>query len=170
MKHTIAAVLSAGVFAASLQPGVVLAQTTDDHAAHAHEHGDAGSLSLNGSQRWETDAPLRLGMTQIRVASAMLEPAFAARQLPAAQAQQLVAAVRDSVATMIAQCQLAPEADANLHLILGKILAATSALESEPLSVQGIPALMAALDDYGHYFNHPGWSEAAPEDSHDHAH
>lgn len=170
MKQTVTAVLTAGTFALCLAPGALQAQAVDAHAAHAHEHEDAGALTLNGGQPWDTDAPLRRGMMQIRVASAMLVPAYAARQLPAAQAQQLGEAVRESVATMIAQCQLAPDADANLHVILGRILAATSALESDPLSAQGIPAITAALDEYGHYFQHPGWSEAAPQDSHDHAH
>ena len=168
-----AAVLIAGVLFLCAGAGKVVAQAADDHASHgaqAHDHGAAGALSLNGDKLWETDEALRRGMTEIRVASAMLAPAWAARQLSAAQAQQLAQAIKGSVATMIAQCQLAPAADANLHILLGQILAAASALESEPFSAQGLPAIEAALNEYGHYFQHPGWLESAAEDEHAHAH
>jgi len=172
MKHVLNAALTAGVLSLTLLSGSVQAQAADDHAAHAHEHADAdaGTLTRDGDKPWETDAPLRRGMTEIRVASAMLAPAYGARQMSAAQGQQLSEALRGSVATMIAQCQLAPAADANLHIILGQILAAASALESDPLSAQGLPAITAALADYGHYFNHPGWLDGESEDGHDHAH
>jgi hypothetical protein len=168
----------AGLFAAALclsaATGKVLAQVVQDHAGHAdaqaHEHGTAGALARNGEQRWETDEALRRGMTEIRVASAMLTPAWTARQLSAAQSQQLADAIKGSVATMIAQCQLAPEADANLHLILARMLAAAGTLASEPFSPQGLPAIEAALEDYGDFFNHPGWLDGAAEDEHAHAH
>src|SRR5688572_24079265 len=49
-----------------------------DHApahAHAHAHGEAGVLTLNEGRRWETDAPLRLGMQRIQDAA---QPVLAA--------------------------------------------------------------------------------------------
>lgn len=170
MRQALTRALMAGAFTFGLLAGHLQAQVTDEHAAHAHDHADAGALTLDGDKRWETDAPLRRGMLEIRVASAMLTPAYGARQLSAAQGQQLGEALRGSVATMIAQCQLAPAADANLHVILGRILAAASALETDPLSDEGIPAVAAALDDYGHFFNHPGWLDGAAEDEHAHTH
>lgn len=169
--------LLACVLSLSAAAGNVLAQAVDDHASHAshagaqaHEHGASAALSLDGDARWETDDALRRGMTEIRVASSMLAPAWAARQLTTAQSQQLADAIKGSVATMIAQCQLAPEADANLHVLLGQLLAAASTLESAPFSPQGLPAIESALEDYGHYFNHPGWLDSAAEDEHAHAH
>ncbi len=143
---------------------------TDAHAAHGHEHAHAAdaALSLNAGEPWQTDEPLRRGMLQIRVASAMLAPAFAAAQLSQPQAAQLAEAVRGSVNTMIAQCQLPADADANLHVILGRLLAAATALENSPLAQEGLPAIQAALQDYGHYFAHPGWQEAPVADEHAH--
>ena len=142
----------------------------DAHAAHDHEHGQAGDtgLSLNAGEPWPTDEPLRRGMLQIRVASAMLTPAFATAQLSQPQSAQLAEAVRLSVNTMIAQCQLPPDADANLHVILGRLLAAAQVLETSPLAAEGLPAIQAALQDYGHYFAHPGWQEAPAADEHAH--
>ena len=88
----------------------------------AHDHDASHALSLNNGQQWETDAALRHGMLEIRAAVTMLTPAFESGQLNQTQAHQLSEAVRGSVNTMIEQCELAPEADANLHSILAKLL------------------------------------------------
>jgi hypothetical protein len=170
MQHT-ARVLSFGVLCLVAQATLGQAPAAgQEHAAHGHEHAHAadGALSLNGGKPWQTDAPLRRGMLQIRVASAMLTPAFEAAQLSQPQAAQLAEAVRLNVNTMIAECQLPADADANLHLILGRLLAAAEALETAPMAADGLPAIQAALQDYGHYFAHPGWQEVPAEDEHAH--
>jgi len=170
MKHA-ARVMTFGALVLVAQAALAQAPSaTDAHAAHGHEHAHATdtALSLNAGEPWQTDEPLRRGMLQIRVASAMLTLAFEAAQLSQPQSAQLAEAVRLSVNTMIAQCQLPPDADANLHVILGRLLAAADALESSPLDAQGLPAIHAALQDYGHYFAHPGWQDAPAEDEHAH--
>lgn len=148
--------------------GTVLAQTSDP--GHAHNHELTGELAMDGDQPWQTDEPLRRGMTEIRVAIGMLAPAFDARVLSLPQSQQLSEAVRLSVTNIISQCQLTPEADANLHVILGRILVATDVLDFLPLDAGGIPAIQHALEEYGHYFSHAGWSSKALEDEHVHDH
>tara|TARA_R100001377_G_scaffold65307_1_gene40699 strand:- start:1302 stop:1814 length:513 start_codon:yes stop_codon:yes gene_type:complete len=133
------------------------ADAHDHDAAHAHEEHGGAALSLNNGEQWETDEALRHGMLEIRAAVAMLAPAFASGQLNQTQAQQLSEAVHGSVNTMIEQCKLAPEADANLHTILAELLKGSAALEAAPLSADGLPVLQGALESYGHYFNHVGW-------------
>lgn len=150
------------VVAVSLGWGIQsLAQDAHDHgaAAHAHEeHGSAAlSLSLDHGKQWETDAALRHGMTEIRAAVDMVAPAFEAGQISAHQGHQLSEAVQGSVNTMIEQCKLPPEADANLHVILAALLQGAGAVASSPQSAEGVPSLKEALESYGHYFNHPGW-------------
>ena len=116
------------VVAVSLGWGIQsLAQDAHDHgaAAHAHEeHGSAAlSLSLDHGKQWETDAALRHGMTEIRAAVDMVAPAFEAGQISAHQGHQLSEAIQGSVNTMIEQCKLPPEADANLFELEARQLA-----------------------------------------------
>lgn len=145
-------------FALSCWAAQVNAQAdAHDHSAAAHDEHSGMALSLNDGKPWETDAALRHGMLEIRAAVTMLTPAFEAGQLNQAQAQQLSEAVHGSVNTMIEQCVLAPEADANLHSILAELLKGTAALEAAPLSADGLPVLQGALETYGHYFDHAGW-------------
>ncbi len=131
--------------------------THNHEAAHEHEGHGGASLSLKNGEQWQTDAALRRGMTEIRVAVDMLTPVFDAGQLSQNQANQLSEVVTGAVNTMIEQCKLEPEADANLHFILAELLAAAAKVEASPLSAEGVPALKAALETYGYYFNHGHW-------------
>ena len=158
------------VVATILAGAAVTAAAQNAEPEHAHHHESAGELAMDGDQPWQTDEPLRRGMSEIRVAIGMLTPAYEARQLSVAQSRQLTEAVRLSVTNMISQCQLAPDADANLHVILGRILEAADVLDTAPLSADGLPAIQGALQDYGHYFSHAGWDAGVPADEHAHDH
>lgn len=149
-------------FTLSCWAGYVNAQAdAHDHgAATAHEEHGGAALSLNDGAQWETDEALRHGMLEIRAAVTMLTPAFESGQLNQTQAHQLSEAVHGSVNTMIEQCKLSAEADANLHSILAELLKGSAALEAAPLSSAGLPVLQGALETYGHYFNHAGWQGA----------
>ncbi len=151
-RFTLVLALSFGAMQAHGQ-----AASHDHGTAHAHSEQEAAALTLNDGQKWETDAALRHGMTEIKAAVQMLAPAFESGALNAAQAESLTQVIHNSVNTMIEQCKLAPEADANLHTILATILAAGAALEASPSSPNGVPALQHALETYGQYFNHEGW-------------
>ena len=163
--RTTSALLSVITLALSCWTAQVSAQVdAHDHgdthaheASHEHDGHGGGALSLNNGEQWQTDAALRRGMTEIRVAVELLAPVFDAGQLSQNQAHQLSEVVNGAVNTMIEQCKLEPEADANLHIILAELLSATAKVEASPLSVEGVPVLKGALETYGHYFNHAGW-------------
>lgn len=127
----------------------------------AHAPADAAAHAATpmpaGGQRWATDAPLREAMLRIRDGVAVNATAFHDGTLSAAAAQTLAAAVEGDVQFMIANCRLAPEPDAALHALIGRLLGAAKALRTDPLSVDGLPQLAAVLDDYGVAFDHPGW-------------
>jgi hypothetical protein len=148
-----------GYLLAFTWPAVVLAQENELAAEsddHAHEmHGSAPELAEG--QRWETDAPLREAMLRIRDGVSARTAAFHNGTLSAAEANALAAAVEADVQFMIAHCQLAPEPDAALHALIGRMLTATGALHIDPESTEGLPQLAAVLRDYGVTFDHPGW-------------
>jgi hypothetical protein len=127
---------------------------TPEH--HAHEVHDAVPQLAEG-QRWETDAPLREAMLRTRDGVSARIAAFHNGTFLAAEANALAAAVDANVQFMIANCQLAPEPDAALHLLIGRMLAAAGALRIDPESAEGLPQLVAVLHDYGATFDHSGW-------------
>jgi hypothetical protein len=154
-----AILLAAAAVLALLSANVLPAQhvATDaepEHHAHA-AHGAAPELAAG--QRWATDAPLRESMLRIRDGVAASAAAFHEGALSADEAQALATAVDADVQFMIANCRLAPEPDAALHALIGRMLAAAEALRADPAAPGGMPELVSVLRDYGASFDHPGW-------------
>ena len=119
--------------AAALAGMLALAQGPALGAAPAHDHAQAAGaptgLTLDHGRRWTTDAPLRQRMGEIR---AFLAPHLAAIHrgtLPAAEYRALGAAVEHTVAAIIAECKLPPEADAMLHLVVADLHLEAHAIE-----------------------------------------
>ena len=83
--------------------------------------------------------------------------------LSGAQATALRARIEAEVADMVAQCKLAPKADAVLHILLTEILQGAEAVAADPQSASGMPRIIEALRQYPVYFAHPGWTPLAGE-------
>lgn len=143
---------------AAVAGGIALA---DSHRnAHEHEHGTEARLTLDHGKKWGTDAPLREGMSRIR---GIVEPQLDAvheRKLTRAQYRQMAHDIEAEVAYIVGNCKLDPQADAVLHVIvagLGEGIEALADDSSGGRPEAGVAKVVAALDDYGTYFDHPGW-------------
>lgn len=132
-------------------------------AQQSHDHGHAGhpamQLELEHGRTWQTDAPLREGMSRIR--QGVMSASQNGKSPSAAQAGQLVGDIERAVADMVARCRLAPKADANLHILLGRLLSAATKLKANPNAADGLPQMREVLDLYPRYFAHPGWQAVA---------
>ena len=138
------------------------AATTAAADEHEHHRGASANATLErppGGGKWATDAPLRQGMERIHGAMADALPAFEKGELAPNTAIALAVEVRDQVQYLIANCKLEPAADAQLHIVIGQMLAAADALSKEPMSTEGMPRLHDAMQLYGDYFEHPGLHE-----------
>jgi len=142
----------------SFTPAQAQTQLTHDHG-HA-EHGDM-QIELDHGRRWATDAPLREGMERIRAAVDVARQAGARGGLNTTQAQALAAATEDGIAFMIQHCRLEPKADANLHILLGRLSAAATVVKVNPMAADGLPQILEVLDIYPRHFAHPGWQAIA---------
>jgi hypothetical protein len=117
-------------------------------AGESHEHGHGAGeakLVLDHGKKWQTDAPLRKGMENIRAV-------LATRQKPEALAEL----VNAEVAYIVQNCKLPEDADAQLHLLIAELLAGTDAMKGEHPR-EGTERVAKALDQYGEFFEHPGW-------------
>lgn len=142
----------------SAQPG---AAQQDHHAHHAPADAPQARLHLNHGKRWPTDAPLRAGMSALQRAFAAQAPASRAGRISQADYAALGRQVESEVAQIVAQCQLTPEADAMLHLVIADMLegAALMTAPSPERAPEGARQVRRALDQYGRYFDHPGWAK-----------
>jgi hypothetical protein len=129
-----------------------------ENPAHQHE-APAHAFQLDKGKKWQTDEPLRQAMAQIRDAVAANHEAIHANRATAAQYRALAAKVDDRLAYIVANCKLKPEADASLHVILTDMIAGSDQMKGADASKRRAGALkvIAGLDAYPKYFDHPGW-------------
>jgi len=126
-------------------------------AAEPHAHAATVEIKLDDGKKWPTDAVLRRGMEEIRLAMAdAVTPIHRNEFSPAAYAA-LAARVQAQVDDVVANCQLPEEADQQLHIVLEQILDGIAAMKSETARPQGAVKLVQALDLYGTHFEHAGW-------------
>lgn len=126
-------------------------------AEEEHDHGDAHSveLQLNAGQKWQTDAPLRQAMRGIGEALNSSLDAIHNNQLDAAGYQALAGEVNQQVAYMVENCKLEPDADAQLHIVIYRMMDSAQVMEKNS-DIQekrnGAVQLVGALDSYAQYF------------------
>ena len=139
-------------------------------APHGHEAGPrAQPLTLDQGKRWATDAPLRDNMRALRAALAPKLAAIDEGTLSKDEYRALGQVVEKRVADIVAKCKLPPAADANLHLIVGGLIAAANSMQGKEPTVK--PAMGAAravrlVDQYGTYFDDPGFQPLSTTAAH----
>ena len=114
---------------------------------------------MKAGERWATDAPLRKAMGALNESMRQSVAAIHENRLADAQYVQLAEQVRREVAYMVEHCKLPAGADAQLHLIIGKMLAGADSMAGETSTQRdGAIMLMGALSDYASYFADPGFT------------
>jgi len=146
-------------------------QRQEHHAHGAASESLVSKLELKDGARWPTDAPLRTGMARIRAAFDADHPAIHAGTETDAQYDALAATVEREVNSIVANCKLAPDADAQLHYVVGDLLQAVSLLRGGDASKtrhDGAHLVHGALNAYGKYFDDPTWAAASDGHAHEH--
>jgi hypothetical protein len=147
--------------AVALVAAFVVGAGTPAFATEPHQEGagEPANLKLNHGKKWGTDEPLRRGMAKIRALMTSKLDATHKRTLTPDEYKALGTAVEQQVSGIIAQCKLAPEADAVLHVVIADLLAGAATMEGRMKEEpgQGAHKVVTALNRYGHYFDHPGW-------------
>ena len=139
------------------------------HAQHQAAEGAVGQLKLNGTAKWATDASLREGMANIRAAFDADHPAIHAGKQSDAAYAALATRIDQQVKSIVANCRLPAEADANLHFVIADLLQGVSIMRGEvPAKSRhdGAAMVHGALNAYGKFFEDPSWKPAAPMQAH----
>lgn len=131
--------------------------------AHAGNHAShdlpgAAKHAPAAGQRWATDVPLREGMQGVRTAVDALGH-YEHGHMGPEQAVVLAEKIESHVRGIIANCKLAPDADAALHAIIAPLMQNAAALKREPHKLEAILPMREALEQYARQFDDPG---AAP--------
>lgn len=123
---------------------------------HDHHDLDAVELQLNAGQKWETDAPLRQAMRGIGEAVNSSLDDIHNNKLDATGYDALADEVNQQVAYMVENCELEPAADAQLHIVIARLMNGAQLIEKNSAieeKRQGAVQLIGALDGYAEYFS-----------------
>jgi hypothetical protein len=152
-KNVYAALAAAVLLSA--HAGMASAQ---DHR-HSHDHEKPAKLTLDNGKKWVTDDNLRQSMSRIRDALATELPSIHSGKATAEQYRALAQKTNEQIAFIVKNCKLDQKTDAALHLILADIIAGSDAMMAQDGTGarKGAEKMARALDNYGVYFEHPGW-------------
>lgn len=132
---------------------------------HDHGHGTvSGTLQLNAGKKWETDTPLRKSMGEIRQSMASSLHAIHENKLSSRGYGALAKKWRMQLAIWFANCKLGTQADEQLHLIIADLLAGAEQMAGkvkQAKRMDGAVKVIGALDNYGKYFDDPGFQPIA---------
>lgn len=127
--------------------------------SHSHDAAPATQAMLQPGAKWATDAPLRAGMDGIRSGVAELR---AKERFTLGDYRRLANGVDAHVASIVANCKLAPEADASLHAVIAELNAASDEMRKPwPEPARGLHRARQALDAYQRTFDHAGFKPVA---------
>ena len=142
---------------------IALAAPMGAFAADAHDHGKAAphKLELNAGKKWSTDDALRQGMTTIHASVSQTLPAAHSGKAKASDYDAFGQTVSAQIAYIVENCKLTPAADAVLHGVIAELVDGVDVVTGKKAvsdRSQGVLHLVGALDNYGTYFAHPGWT------------
>jgi hypothetical protein len=127
---------------------------------HAHGHADGQpALMLDHGRQWPTDAPLRQHMNDIRATMAANLDRIEAGTLAKNDFAKLGATVEQKVGSIVNDCKLPPEADAQLHLIVADLIAGADVMQGKSAGepAAGAHKVVTAVNAYAQYFDHAGF-------------
>lgn len=134
-----------------------LAAVTAVAAPADHEHDDHGAmeLTLDNGNKWAIDAPLSRAMNNIRNAMHKEMGAIHSGKLAEDKYAALAKKITNEVAYMVENCDLEPEADAQLHLVIADLMTGSSAMENKTNARDGAVKVIGAIENYATYFDDP---------------
>jgi len=153
--------LSTALIPLTLAAALIVSGTSlaADSVVHDHDHGDAPfELQLNNGEKWAIDAPLSKAMGDINLLMRESIETIHEDQLPAAEYVPLADQINDSVAYMVANCELPPEADAQLHMIIAQLVTGADKMagnNADATPREGAVQVLGALEAYEQYFDDP---------------
>src|SRR5690606_5838293 len=118
---------------------------------HAH-HTAADAQVTAPAERYATDAPLRKGMADIRMAVTALDH-HEHGHMNEQQALATVGIIERAIGDIIVNCKLEPEADHALHGVLAKLGKGIAGLKADPNDMGALAPMREAVADYAKLFD-----------------
>ena len=158
--HSFALAVATGLTIVGSIPASSAADATGARAtATTPQIGQAQAGAIT-ADRMASDPALQQGMTTIRKVVEPYIPLIRSGQFGEGHYNAVGSAVTQQIEFIVGNCKLAPEADRVLHELLVQLQDGADHFRGKPdggARGEGVAPIVAALNDYGRYFDHPGW-------------
>ena len=151
-KGTSRILLVISIVGGLIGPAIAVPQHSHDRSA---DHGL--EMKLNNGRKWETDAPLRQGMAEIRAVVSSSMARIHGGQFSPGEYASLADRIQAQIDYVTANCKLPEDADLQLHISLTQIIEGAAAMKEKSGQEKGAAKVVQALNAYGRHFDHPGW-------------
>lgn len=135
------------------------AEAEDEHHHHGNQHqaGKKSKLSLNKGKKWATDKVLRNRMHDIHQLVEQNLERIHKGEMDDKEFQSMGSSIEDSINDIFKNCKLAPDADAQLHLILAKMITAKDQLKKAKATKKerhsAVEGILGGIKNYHRYFD-----------------
>lgn len=125
---------------------------------HKHHHEkNTAQMSLDYGSKWTIDESLHIGMSRIRDEVMANLNAIHYNKFSDKQFADLVPVLEKHLTYLFKNCKLPAKADAQLHVLLAKVMQGLDKMKNTDNKKQGTILIVQALKDYPMYFNDPKW-------------
>ena len=157
MKNNLKSLLLSIVFMSSISANVFAESPVQKHE-HLHT---AQLLTLNSGAKWQIDQSLHLGMSEIKKALTANIDAIHYDKFSAQQYLTLAKQVDQQLTYLFEHCKLPTKADAQLHILLAKVISGSALMKNIEGQKQGAVTIIQALEAYPIYFDDTNWQALA---------
>ena len=126
-------------------------------AEEHHHHDNQQTLQLNHGAKWQIDQSLHTGMASIQQQIVFNLDAIHFDKFSKPQFLALASGLDKQLNFIFENCQLAPKADAQLHVLLGKIMQGNDLMKYAQNKKSGAVMILQALQEYPKYFDDANW-------------
>ncbi|MEW6983811.1 hypothetical protein AAD001_14250 [Colwelliaceae bacterium 6471] len=139
--------------------GLLVTTTSLTVTAEEHHHYEENTtqLMLNQEEKWAIDESLHLGMSNIKHELEKNLMAIHHENFSTEQYITLATTMEQELRFLFENCKLEPQADAQLHILLSKIMQGIDIMKNAEHKKQGGILIIQALRDYPLYFNDLNW-------------
>lgn len=126
---------------------------------HQHHQSSQQMLQLNHGVKWQIDQSLHTAMVSIQKHLMLNLDAIHYDKFSNSQFTALAAELDKELNLIVKNCQLAPKADAQLHLLLAKLMQGSRLMRNAEDKKSGAIMVLQALQEYPKYFNDSDWQD-----------
>jgi len=135
----------------------ILPATASEHKHGNHHNAQQAMMKLDQGKKWPIDDSLHIGMSKIKDSlEANISPIHN-KKFTISQYHALASEVKTHLVYLFENCKLPTDADAQLHLLLFKVMQGSELMSEDVNQRAGAIEIIKALQQYPQYFDDKNW-------------